>query len=122
MGQTAVTRGYYVSIATMLAQQRLEEVKQLQYCCLDPLGNPTVDQFCTPGNPPVCGATPPGFNDEGFGAIPGLPNFSRQVRVQHGVPAANMKTVTVTVSFTLPTQIGSNQEGVAVGTLIAARP
>src|SRR5207245_10974482 len=32
MGQGAVTRGYYVSTATLLAQDRLEQVKRLTYC------------------------------------------------------------------------------------------
>ncbi|MBI4609174.1 MAG: prepilin-type N-terminal cleavage/methylation domain-containing protein [Candidatus Rokubacteria bacterium] len=111
-GHAGITRGYYVSTATMLAQQRLEAVKRLQYW----VGPPAGDEY---GSDP----TPTGFPDEPAGTIPGYPNFIRQVRVQTGVPAANMKTVTVTVGFNLPTQMGINREGgVAVSTLIAARP
>jgi prepilin-type N-terminal cleavage/methylation domain-containing protein len=104
-GQAAVTRGYYLSTATMLAQDRLEQVKRVQYR----VGS---DPF-TPGNPP------PGFANE----IPvnGFPSFNRLVTVAAG-PAANTKQVTVTVTFTLPTAQGANQESVNVTTLVAARP
>ncbi len=111
VGQAAVTRGYYVSTATVLAQQRQEQLKRLQYT----VGPPAVDQF-------GAGPTPAGFADEDFGSISGYPNFRREVRVQTGVPGANMKTVTVTVRFNLPTQTGTNQESLAVSTIIAARP
>ena len=110
-GQAAVTRGQFVSTATMLAQQRLEQLKRLQYI----VGPPAVDQF---GADPI----PAGFADEGFGTIAGFPNFSRQVRVQTGVPAANMKTVTVTVTFNLPKETGTGQENLVINTIIAARP
>lgn len=108
MGLTAVTRGNYVSTATMLAQQRLEQLKQLQY----QIGPPAVDQF---GADP----TPAGFADEP--AVAGYPSFRRQVRVQTGVPAANLKTITVTVSFRLPSQGGGDQ-AIALSTLVAAMP
>ena len=107
-GLGVITRGHYVSTATMLAQDWLEQIKRLQYTV-----NPAVDQI---GNPPN------GFADQGFGAITGYPNFSRQVRVQTGVPAANMKTVTVTMTFNLPNAFRLSQESVAIGTIIAARP
>jgi prepilin-type N-terminal cleavage/methylation domain-containing protein len=110
MGLTAVSRGNYVTTATMLAQQRLEELKQLRY----QVGPPAVDDF---GADP----TPGGFADEGFGAIASYPNFTRQVRVQTGVPAANLKTITVTVGFRLPAQ-GGNGEAIALSTLVAAMP
>lgn len=110
-GHAAVTRGHYVSTATFLAQQRLEQVKRLQYT----VGPPAVDQF---GVDPI----PAGFPDEGFGTIASFPNLSRQVRVQTGVPGANMKTVTVTVGFNLPKDTGIGLESLAVSTLIAARP
>lgn len=105
-GQAAVTRGHYVSTATMLAQQRLEQLKRLQYSLT--LG----DQF---GADPI----PAGFADEGFGAIAGFPNFSRRVSV---LTAANMKTVTVTVLFNLPKETGIGQENLVINTIIAARP
>jgi len=110
-GQAAVTRGHYVSTATMLAQERLEQLRRLQYS----VGPPAVDQF---GADPI----PAGFEDEGFGSMTGYPSLSRQVRVQTGTPAANTKTVTVTVLFNLPKETGTSQEGIAISTIIAARP
>jgi prepilin-type N-terminal cleavage/methylation domain-containing protein len=108
-GLASVTRGNYVSTATMLAEQRMEQLKQLQFL----IGPPVVDQF---GADPI----PQGFADEPMGTIAGYPNFSRQVRVQTGVPAANLKTVTITVNFRLPTEAGSNLEAVVIGSLVAA--
>ncbi|MCZ7627479.1 MAG: hypothetical protein C3F12_13980 [Candidatus Methylomirabilota bacterium] len=105
-GQAAVTRGYYLSTATMLAQDRLEQVKRVQYR----VG--AADPFAS-GNPP------PNFPDET--SVTGFPNFNRQVRVVTG-PAANTKQVTVTVAFTLPTSQGANQESINLTTLVAARP
>ena len=105
-GQAAVTRGYYVSTATMLAQDRLEQVKRVQYR----VG--AADPFA-PGTPP------PNFADES--PVTGFPNFNRQVRVVAG-PAANTRQVTVTVAFTLPTAQGANQESINIKTLVAARP
>jgi prepilin-type N-terminal cleavage/methylation domain-containing protein len=117
-GQAAVTRGYYLSTATMLAQDRLEQVRRLKYS----IGPPAVDEIG--GGPAPSGAAPLPlqFQDEDFGDIAGYPNFRRQVRVQTATPAANMKTVTVTIAFNLPTDTGMNQEAGAVTTLIAARP
>lgn len=105
-GQAAVTRGYYVSTATMLAQDRLEQVKRVQYR----VG--ATDPFA-PGNPP------PNFSDET--PVAGFPNFDRRVRVVTG-PAANTKQVTVTVAFVLPTSQGANRESINLTTLVAARP
>lgn len=105
-GQAAVTRGYYLSTATMLAQDRLEQVKRVQYR----VG--AADPFA-PGNPP------PGFADET--PVNGFPNFNRRVRVVGG-PVADTKEVTVTVTFTLPTEQGANHENMRIGTLVAAKP
>lgn len=101
-GQAAVTRGYYLSTATMLAQDRLEQVKRVTY-------KVGADPF-------ALGTPPPGFPDD----TPVL-NFSRQVRVVDG-PVGNTKEVTVIVAFTLPTERGANQESMSVSTLVAARP
>mgnify|MGYP001559147055 CR=1 FL=1 len=106
-GQAAVTRGNYISTATFLAEDRLEQVKRVSYTV-------AVDPFGSNAN-----AAPPGFADEN--PVNGFPNFSRQVRIVNG-SVGNTKTVTVTVSFTLPTEAGMNQESAAVSTLIAARP
>ncbi len=111
-GLAAITRANYISTATMLAQERLEQLKQLQYSA----GPPAVDQF---GPDP----TPAGFADEAVGNIQGFPNFARQVRVQTGAPAAGMKTVTVQVSFVPPTEGGfAQQESVQLTTIIGQRP
>lgn len=110
-GLAGITRGNYVATATMLAQQRMEQLKQLTY----QIGPPAVDQFGT-------GSIPTGFADEATGTIAGYPNFSRQVRMQHNVPVANMKTITVTINYRLPTERGSNGEAIVVSTLFAAAP
>lgn len=109
-GQAAVTRAFYLTTSTLLAQDRLEQVKRLEYT----VGPPAVDQLTAP--------TPAGFEDEGFGAIAEYPAFSRQVRISSATPTATTKTVTVTVQFRLPTATGRNDESIAVSTVIAARP
>lgn len=110
-GQSAVTRGHYISTAAFLAQERLEQLKQLDYEAPPSV----VDQF-------GAGPIPTGFADEAFGAIAGLPSFSRQVRMQNGVPAANMKLLTVTVGFRLPKEAGMENGSIVVSTIVAARP
>jgi len=105
-GQAAVTRGYYLSTATMLAQDRLEQVKRVQYR----VG--ATDPFA-PGNPP------PNFANET--PVNGFPNFDRLVTVVNG-PVADTRRVTVTVAFTLPTAQGANLESINITTLVAARP
>lgn len=105
-GQAAITRGYYLSTATMLAQDRMEQIKRVQF----KVG--AADPFA-PGNPP------PNFADES--PVAGFPNFNRQVRVVAG-PAAGTRQVTVTVAFTLPTAQGANQESINITTLVAGRP
>jgi len=109
IGQAAVTRGNYVTTATMLAQERLEQLKRLTY---------TLSTDNISPDP-----TPTGFEDEDFNSISGYANFRREVRVQTGVPASNMKTITVTVKMKLPKEFGIGpQESVSISTLIAARP
>jgi prepilin-type N-terminal cleavage/methylation domain-containing protein len=111
LGQGAVSRGYLVSTATMLAQERLEQVRRLQYS----IGPPPVDQFA----PLDVNSSPPGFPDEALGTIPGFPGFRRAVRVEPGTTALGIKTVTVTVRFPLT---GVGEEGVSISTAIAVRP
>jgi len=112
MGQGAVTRGYYVSTATLLAQDRMEQVKRLTYCAACS-GGGSLDQLSA--SPP---ATLP---DEA--PVTGYANFNRQVRVEnYPAGAFPMKTVTVTVSYSVPTATAVNTESVVISTLIAARP
>jgi hypothetical protein len=109
-GHAAVSRGYFITTATILAQDRLEQIKRLQYT----VGPPAVDQITAP--------TPAGFEAEAFGAIAGYPAFSRQVVVTAATPTATTKTVTVTVQYRVPNGAGGlNQESVALSTVIAAR-
>lgn len=106
-GQAAVSRGYYVSTGIMLAQERLEEMKRVQWKVgqADPFGSSAT-------------SAPTGFPDES--SISGYTGFSRKVRIVDLV--TNLKTVTVTATFTLPKETGSAQESVVLSTLIAARP
>lgn len=110
-GLGAVSRAGLISTATFLAQDQLEQVKRLRYI----IGPPVVDDFGT-------NAWPTGFSD---GPISGYPNFSRQVRFWTGppqAPDANIRLITVTVTFSAPGDEGVNTESVAVSTLMAARP
>ena len=108
-GHAAVTRGYYVSTAILLAQERMEQVKHLSY----KVGPPAVDE--------IGSLVPTTLPDEAYGAIAGYENFSRQIRVEN-YPSSNVKTITVTVTFKVPTATSVNTESVVLSTLIAARP
>ena len=111
LGQAAVTRGHHVSTAAFLAQERLEQVKRLQYR----VGPPALDEI-------GAGAPPAALPDEDFATIPGFPDFRRELTVQDGVPADFLKTVTVTVKFALPRETGVTLESITMSTIIAARP
>jgi prepilin-type N-terminal cleavage/methylation domain-containing protein len=112
-GQAAVSRGYYISTATMLAQDRMEQVKRVPY------NVGSADPFGADPN-----AAPPGLGDEN--PVNGYPNYIRQVRITPAaagaVAAGATKTVTVTITFTLPKETGTAQESIALNTIIAARP
>lgn len=104
-GLAAVSRGDYFSTATMLAQAKLEEVKNAQYTA-------AVDQI-----------TAANFPDEAYGAIANYANFRRTVTIQNGVPVAATKTITAQVFFRPPRESGLGQEeGVRLVTIIAQRP
>ena len=113
-GQAAIERGNAMSTAIMLAQERMEQVKRLQYRVggTDAIGS-------TPG-------PPAGFADEGFNAITGYPNYQREVRVLDATPAANSKTVSVTVTVRFAGARASegalSTERITLRTIIAARP
>lgn len=113
MGQGAVTRGYYVSTAILLAQDGLEQVKRLTYCAACGAGGAAVDQLAS--SPPTT------LPDEA--PVSGYANFNRQVRVANYLVGTNpMKTVTVTVTYSVPTATSVNTESVVLSTLVAARP
>ncbi len=111
LGQAAVTRGHHVSTATFLAQERLEQVRRLQYR----IGPPALDEI-------GAGAPPTALPDEDFGTIAGFPDFRREVTVQDAVPGESLKTVGVTVKFALPGDAGIAVESISMTTIIAARP
>lgn len=104
-GLAAVTRANYISTALMLAQARVEEIKNAQYTATG-----TVDQI-----------TAANFPNEA--TIAGYPNFRRTVVIQNGAPAAAMKTITVQVFYKPPRETGIGQEeSVQLVTIIAQRP
>lgn len=106
-GQAGATRAYYVSTATALAQQRLEQLRRLTY-------SDDTDDFAS--------SPPTGFSDEDYGSISGYTSFKREVRVTSDSPGANIKTISVKVTYRLPTATGRNEESMIVYTLRAKRP
>ena len=106
-GQAAATRAYYVSTATALAQERLEQLKRLTY-------DDSTDQLSS--------SPPSGFSDEDYGSISGYSTFKREVRVTANTPATNIKLISVKVYYRLPTASGRNEESLIVYTLRAKRP
>jgi prepilin-type N-terminal cleavage/methylation domain-containing protein len=106
-GQAGATRAYYVSTATSLAQQRLEQLRRLTY-------SDSTDDFAS--------SPPTGFADEDYGSISGHPNFKREVRVTDNSPGTNIKTISVKVTYRLPTATKRNEESMIVYTLRAKRP
>jgi len=106
-GQGVATRAYYVSTATTLAQQRLEQLRRLTY-------SDSTDDFSS--------SPPTGFSDEDYGSISGYSNFKREVRVTSNSPGTNIKTISVKVTYRLPTATGRNEESLIVYTLRAKRP
>ncbi|MBZ0170537.1 hypothetical protein MELA_00009 [Candidatus Methylomirabilis lanthanidiphila] len=107
-GLGAVSRAGFLSTAAFLAQERLEQIKRLNYTLSnDPFG---------------AAQSPTDFPDEEFGTMAGYPNFSRQVRFWSNTPDPNIKLITVTVFFNTPGDNDVHQEHVVVSTLMAARP
>jgi prepilin-type N-terminal cleavage/methylation domain-containing protein len=105
-GQGAIERGFGVSAATMLAQARLEQVKRADYIITG-----GVDEI-----------TAANFPSEPFGSIAGHANFSRSVTIENSTPGPTMKTVTVTVRYRYTAGSGRIEEGLTLGTIVAARP
>lgn len=111
-GQAAVTRGYYISAAIMLAQERLEDVTRLTY---------TVNSAGAVTNPyGADGGIIPAFDNDN--PVVGAVTFSRSVKVSTPFGGQNIKQLTVTVTFTLPGELGSSQESVKLSSLVSARP
>ena len=106
-GQAATTRAYYISTATALAQERLEQLKRLTY-------SDSTDELSS--------SPPSGFSDEDYASISGYSTFKREVRVTSNSPATNIKLISVKVYYRLPTASGRNEESIIVYTLRAKRP
>src|SRR5712692_204784 len=101
VGLAAITRSNSLTIAAMLAQARLEEIRNSQYTL-------TLDQI-----------TATNFPNEGYGAISNYPAFRRTVVIQNGVPAAQMKTISMQAFFR---PAGFTQEQtLTVSTIMAQR-
>ncbi len=100
-GLAAVTRGNQRSIATMLAQARLEDIKNAQYTQI----------------------TAANFPNEAYWTIPNYPNFRRTVTIQPDATLA-MTTITVQVLYfaQLESGVSPNEESVTLATIIAQRP
>lgn len=105
-GLAAVTRGQYVSTATMLAQAKMEEIKNATYTA-------STDQITTSNFPAT----------EDYGSITNYTLYKRTVTIQADSPASAMKTITVTVYYKPPKESGLLQEeNVTLVTIIARRP
>lgn len=106
-GQAGATRAYYVSMATTLAQERLEQLRRLTY-------DDSTDQLSS--------SPPTGFSDEDYGSISSYANFKREVRVTSNSPATNLKLISVKVYFRLPGATRRTEESIIVYTIRAKRP
>ena len=108
-GLAAVSRANSYSTATELAQAKLEEVKNSQYCLR-----------CSSVGGPADQITSTNFGPEAYGDIGGYPGFRRAVTIQN---VAGTKTITVQVFFTPQYQTRRGREEVVqVSTIIAQRP
>lgn len=102
VGLAAITRANYLSTATMLAQARLEEIKNIA------LANPTnisaIDSLNGESTSPV-------------------PNFMRSVAVVSGADPVRTRQVTVQVTYRPPAESGLGQQGsIRIVTIISQRP
>ncbi len=125
-GLAAITRANYISTAAILAQERLEQIKNAVYCLA-----------CGAGSIAVDGITATNFPDEGLGCVnvvppvppctgSNFPNFRRTVVIVNPAvaPATQTKTITVNVWFRPPRDVGLTvqEEVVQLVTYIAQRP
>lgn len=139
----AVTDGYRLSVATFLADQKLEEVRHMPWSSApdnDCLGlsatttaAPTVPagKTCTLGATTVnAGGALTWFADQGTSAITGFPGYSRTVRVTNcgatpcsGITDANLRKVDVTVTYRSGSAatVASTDKSVMVTLLVTQR-
>lgn len=98
IGLAAVTRANYVSTATMLAQERIELMRNSPYAA-------------------VAGVT------EDYGFLGGYPGFKRVATVAAGPDPGRTKQVTVEVFFRQATESGIGPEAsVKLVTIVGQRP
>lgn len=124
-----IQEGNQLSTATFLANQRLEQVRNAQWTATPPVGTPSDSlgvSSSTTSPPQVGGVTT--FPDENPVAAP-YTQYTRQVRITdcaagcQGVTSADLRQVTVTVSYRPLTGVGqapANKSAV-VTMLIAKR-
>jgi prepilin-type N-terminal cleavage/methylation domain-containing protein len=148
VGTFATTDGYRLSTATFLANQKLEEVRNMPWRsapandCLglsagNPPAAPTVPggATCTlPTSPQTvinANGALPWFADQGSTAISGFSGYSRSVRITNcgvgagcgGVIDATLRNVVVTVTYRSGTAVAvsSTDKAVTVSMLVTQR-
>jgi type II secretory pathway pseudopilin PulG len=144
VGTFATTDGYRLSTATFLANQKLEEVRNMPWRSApanDCLGiSPSATQApavpagasCTLGATTVnAGGALPWFTDEATNTITGSPGYSRNVRITNcgvgagcsGVVDATLRNVVVTVTYRSGTAIAvsSTDKAVTVNMMVTQR-
>lgn len=120
VGTFATTDGYRLSTATFLANQKLEEVRNMPWRsapandCLGVSATPTAAPTVPAGGTCTLGATTvnangalPWFADQAMNTIPGFGGYSRNVRITNcgvgagcsGVVDASLRNVVVTVTY-----------------------
>jgi Tfp pilus assembly protein PilV len=140
----AIQEGYQLSTATFLANQKLEEVRNMPWTSApakDCLGisatasvAPTVPagSTCTLGATTVnAGGALPWFADQGTSAITGFAGYSRTVRVTDcgvglgcgGITDSSLRQVAVTVTYRASSAvaIGATSKPVAVTMVVSKR-
>lgn len=139
----AVTDGYQLSTATFLANQGMEEARNMPWSatpdndCLGLSANatsaPTVPagKTCTLGATVVnAGGALPWFADEGTTAISGFNGYSRVVRITDcgvtpcsGITNADLRKVDVTVTYRASSAVGvaSTSKPVTVTLMVTKR-
>jgi type II secretory pathway pseudopilin PulG len=139
----AVSDGYRLSVATFLADQKLEEVRHMPWTGIpdnDCLGlsatttsAPTVPagKTCTLGATTVnAGGALTWFADQGTSGITGFPGYSRTVRITNcgatpcsGITNANLRKVDVAVTYRSGSAIAvsSTDKAVTVTMMVTQR-
>jgi hypothetical protein len=144
VGTFATSDGYRLSTATFLANQKLEEVRNMPWRsapvndCLGLSASASAAPTVPAGATCTLGATTvnangalPWFADQGSTAISGFSGYSRSVRITNcgvgagcgGVVDATLRNVVVTVTYRSGTAVAvsSTDKAVTVGMLVSQR-